>query len=225
MGIISRFKEIMSANINALLDKYEDPSKMIDQYMRDLTEQLAEVKTETAGVMAEEKRTLRMVEENNEGIEKYVLLAKKALQAGNEEDAKVFISKKQALEKTGAQFNEMYAIARDNAQKMREMHDKLTHDINELEIRRKSVKAKVAVAKTQDRMNKMSDSMDAASGSMRAFERMESKADEILDRANSMAELNATPKDKTAEIEDKYAKDASPSVEDELAAMKKDLGL
>ena len=225
MGMLSRFKEIMSANINALLDKCEDPSKMIDQYMRDLTEQLADVKTETAGVMAEEKRTLRMVEENNEEIEKYSTLAKKALQAGNEDDAKVFIEKKQALEKTGAQINEMYGIARDNAQKMRDMHDKLTHDINELEIRRKNVKAKVSVAKTQDKMNKMSDSMDAASGSMRAFERMESKADEMLDRANSMAELNATPKDKTEEIEAKYAKDASKSVEDELAAMKKDLGL
>ena len=36
MGIISRFKDIMSANINALLDKMEDPEKMVDQYLRNL---------------------------------------------------------------------------------------------------------------------------------------------------------------------------------------------
>ena len=36
MGILKRFKDIMSSNINALLDKAEDPEKMIDQYLRDL---------------------------------------------------------------------------------------------------------------------------------------------------------------------------------------------
>ena len=41
MGIISRFKDIMSANINALLDKAEDPEKMIDQYLRNLESEKA----------------------------------------------------------------------------------------------------------------------------------------------------------------------------------------
>lgn len=89
MGIITRFKDIMTANINALLDKCEDPSKMIDEYMRQVTEQLAEVKKETASIMAEEKRTARLVEENKEQIDKYDGLARKALTAGNEVDAKV----------------------------------------------------------------------------------------------------------------------------------------
>ena len=57
MGILSRFGDIVQANVNAVLDKMEDPSKMIDQYLRELNENLAEVKKETAGVMAEETRT------------------------------------------------------------------------------------------------------------------------------------------------------------------------
>lgn len=44
MGIISRFTDIMKSNINALLDKCEDPAKMIDQTLRNLKEDLAEVK-------------------------------------------------------------------------------------------------------------------------------------------------------------------------------------
>ena len=40
MGIISRFKDIMSANINALLDKMEDPEKMVEQYLRNLESDL-----------------------------------------------------------------------------------------------------------------------------------------------------------------------------------------
>ena len=64
MGILSRFGDIVQANVNAVLDKMEDPSKMIDQYLRELNENLAEVKKETAGVMAEETRTRRLMEEN-----------------------------------------------------------------------------------------------------------------------------------------------------------------
>ena len=71
MSILSRFKDIMSANINALLDKCEDPAKMIDQYLRQLKEDLAEVKQETAAVMAEEKRTKRLVDDNAAEIAKY----------------------------------------------------------------------------------------------------------------------------------------------------------
>ena len=66
MGILSRFGDIVQANVNAVLDKMEDPSKMIDQYLRELNENLAEVKKETAGVMAEETRTRRLMEENQE---------------------------------------------------------------------------------------------------------------------------------------------------------------
>lgn len=223
MSILNRFKDIMSANINALLDKCEDPAKMIDQYLRQLKEDLAEVKQETAAVMAEEKRAKRLVDDNAAEIAKYTDLAKKALTAGNEGDAKVFITKKQELEAHQADLEKTYALAHANAEKMREMHDKLTGDIQELEQRRLNVKAKMSVAKTQDKLNKINDSMKSAAGSMEAFERMEAKADRLLDEANSMAELNEEPKDSAEEIAKKY--DKNSSVDDELAKMKAELGL
>lgn len=224
MGIITRFKDIMTANINALLDKCEDPSKMIDEYMRQVTEQLAEVKKETASIMAEEKRTARLVEENKEQIDKYDGLARKALTAGNEEDAKVFLAKKQQYETNGADLEKSYALAHENAVKMRQMHDKLTNDIQSLEQRRKNVKAKVSVAKTQEKINKVTGSMDAASGSMRAFERMEEKADRMLDQANAVAELNEEPTDAATALEAKYA-GSSASVDDALEKLKQEMGL
>ena len=224
MGIIARFKDIMTANINALLDKCEDPSKMIDEYMRQVTEQLAEVKKETASIMAEEKRTARLVEENKEQIAKYDGLARKALTAGNEGDAKVFLEKKQQYEASGADLEKSYAVAHESAVKMRQMHDKLTNDLKSLEQRRTNVKAKVAVAKTQEKINKVTGSMDAASGSMRAFERMEEKADRMLDEANAVAELNEEPADAASELEAKYA-GSSASVDEALEKMKQEMGL
>ena len=224
MGILNRFKDIMSANINAILDKCENPEKMIDEYMRQVVEQLADVKKETAGVMAEEKRCKREVDENAEQIEKYDQLARKALTAGNEEDARTFLTKKQEYVNNGVDLQKSYEVAKANATKMKEMHDKLTKDVQELEQRRKNVKSKVAVAKTQEKLNKVSSSMGTASDAMNAFERMEQKADNMLDRANSTAELNEDVDAGIESLEDKY-NNPSASVDEELEKLKKEMGM
>ena len=226
MGILQRFSDIVSANVNALLDKAEDPGKMIDEYLRKATKDLAEVKQETAGVMAEESRTKRLVDDNAAQVAKYEALAKKALLAGNEDDARVFLSKKQELESAGAGLQTAYAAAHENAVKMRELHDKLVKDINTLNSRRQAVKAKMAVAKTQERVNKMGASADKLQSSMGAFERMEEKADRMLDEANAMSELSSQAVDEAQALEEKYkTADTNASVEDELAALKLNMGL
>ncbi len=226
MAILSRFADIIKANVNAVLDKMEDPSKMIDQYMRDMMDDLAEVKRDTAGVMAEETRTKRLMDENQAEIAKYEDFAKKALQAGKEDDARVFIGKKQQLEASGAGLVTAYAAAHENAVKMRQMHDKLTSDIQQLNARREMIKAKVAVAKTQDKINQVTSTVGKSQSAMGAFERMEDKADRMLDEATAMSELNKEPIDEAKALEEKYSKQhGSAAVDDELAKMKKDMGL
>ena len=225
MGILDRFSTIVKSNINALLDKAEDPGKMIDQYLLEMTESLADVKKETAGVMAEESRTRAKVEANQAEVDKYAALAKKALQAGNEADARVFIAKKQQLETSGQGLLEAYEAARENAQKMRQMHDKLVENIEELKRRREAIKAKVAVARTQGKLNEIGAASDKAEDAMSAFQRMEEKADRMLQRETAMAELNAAPKDEAAALEEKYSGAGATAVDDELAKMKAELGL
>ena len=87
MGIIARFRDIMAANINALLDKAEDPEKMIDQLMRDLVDNLADVKKEKASVMADEARCKRELDACTNEIDQLQKYAEKAVLAGNDDDA------------------------------------------------------------------------------------------------------------------------------------------
>lgn len=223
MGILSRFTDIISANINELLDRAENPEKMIDQYLRNAMENLAEVKKETAAVMAEESRCKRLVVEAEADIEKYTELAKKAIAAGNDGDAKVFIAKKQEIESLLTSRRATYDAAHANAQKMREMHDKLVSDIEKLKARRANIKATISVAKTQERVNKVNDAMDGARGSVAAFERMEEKAQRMLDQANAAAALSAEPEDAAAALEAKYS-GGDRAVDDELARLKAELG-
>lgn len=225
MGIISRFGDIMKSNVNALLDKCEDPAKMVDQTLRDLNESLAQVKKETAAVMAEEKRNQRIVEGIKADIDKYDSTARKALQAGNEGDAKTMLSKK--AEKTAqlATAQQTYDIAKANADKMRQMHNKLVQDINTLNGKREQIKAQVSMARAQERVNKATSSVNT-SASMDAFSRMESKAQKMLDSATAEAELNLdSSADEASDIVGKYGAGSDTAVDDELAKMKAEMGL
>ena len=226
MGILDRFTDIIKANINDLLDRAEDPAKMIDQYMRELTDNLAEVKEETAAVMAEESRTKRLVDQNAAEVAKYQGLARRALEAGNEGDARVFLAKKQELESKGQALSTTYEAAKANAQKMCDLHDKLVTDIETLNGRREAIKAKVSVAKTQSKVNEFSSGADKAEGAMAAFARMEAKADQMLDQANAEAELSKSAGDRAAELEAQYAAAGNTkAVDDELARLKAEMGL
>lgn len=225
MGIITRFKDIMSANINALLDKAEDPEKMIDQYLRNLESDLGKVKAETASVMADEQRCRRELDECTADIAKYQQYAEKAVMAGNDADAKQFLLKKSQLTEKQTGLQQAYDLASANASKMRQMHDKLVGDINELNSRRDSIKAKIAVAKTQERLNKIGSSYAGAQNSMSAFDKMEAKANKMLDEANAMSELNMSSAESDVEnLASKYDTAESPALDDELAALKAQLG-
>lgn len=231
MGILTRFKDIMASNINALLDKCEDPAKMIDQYLRNLESDFGKVQAETASVMAEEKRAKRELDECSAEIDKLQKYAEKALSAGNENDAKAFLTKKQTLMTKQTALQQTYTMAADNAAKMRQMHDKLAKDIADLNARRDAIKAKVQVAKTQEKMNKIGASANGAMSSLSAFDRMEAKADKMLDEANAMAELNQSAKENDVDaLASKYDMEDATStsnsaVDDELAALKAQMGL
>lgn len=228
-GILSRFKDIMSSNINALLDKVEDPMKMIDQYLRNLESDLGKVKAETAAVMAEETKLKRELDECIASINKMQTYAEKALLSGNEADARTFLSKKGELNNKLISIQQTYDIAKENSTKMREMHDKLIKDISQLNTRRDELKAKMAVANTQEKLNKIGSSVNGAIGNMSKFDEMEAKINKKLDTANAMAELNNSQKEENIDDliakYDNETKNTSSEIDNELSELKSKLGL
>lgn len=224
MGILTRFKDIMSANINSLLDKAENPERMIDQCLRNLNDDLGKVKSETAAIMAEEMRSKRALDECSAEINKMQAYAVKAIEAGNDADAKKFLEQKGLLTTKLTGLQEAYNLANTNATNMRVMHDKLVKDINELESRKDMIKGKLAVAKTQERINKMGSSVTDANSTMASFTKYEELANKKLDAAAAMAELNkSTPENNIKDLASKYDT-PSTDIDNELAALKASLG-
>lgn len=227
MGIMTRFKDIMAANFNALLDRAEDPEKMIDQYLRNLEQDMASVKAETASMMAEEKAAKRKVDECQDEMTKMADYAKKAVLAGNDSEAKTFLNKKAELTEKTTILEKSYAMAVANSAKMKEMHDKLEDDIATLKSKRDLLKAKIKVAETQSKINKLGSGVDSAGGNMDAFNQMEDKVNKMMDEADAMAELNQPDEaDDIEALTSKYDnKETSVEIEDELAALKAELGM
>lgn len=226
MGIITRFKDIMAANINALLDKCEDPEKMIDQYLRNLEQDFSKVKAETAAIMAEEKSAKRKLDDCEEEIAKMGEYARKAVAAGNDNEARQFLSRKAELAEKQTVLTKNYEMACENSAKMRQMHDKLQADIASLKSRRDMLKAKARVAETQKKMNGLGSGMESAGSNLAAFDRMEEKVNKMMDEADAMNELNAAGQaDSIEALAKKYDTDVRTSaVDDELAALKAEMG-
>lgn len=224
MSILKRFKDIMSSNMNALLDKAEDPEKMIDQYLRNLNKDLGAVKAETASIMAEEKRSQREVIDCEKNIEKMQKYAVKALEADDDKDARTFLTRKKDLEQKLIELEKSHELAKANTIQMRQMHDKLVGDIDELNQRQAMLKGKASVAKTQARMNELGSTLEGANSSISAFDAMEARINKSLDEAEAMAELNKQSSDDIDDLTAKYDSQPKNDVEDELAALKAQLG-
>lgn len=225
MGVLDRFTTIMKSNINALLDKAEDPEKMIDQALRDAREDLAEVRKETANLIASANAANKDVSECEAKVAEYTSAAKNALKAGNEADARTLLVKKQEYETALASYKQTAAVIQAKADQMREMHDKLMRDISTLETKKDTIKAKMAAAKAQQHVNDVLVGGKDAKVSLETFDRMSEKADQMLEAANAESEL-LSGKSSEEDLLDKYQTGAGgASVDAEMERMKQELGL
>lgn len=206
MDILTRFEEIMSANINAMLDEAEEPAKMLDQYLRNIQNNLQNIKSEIATIMAEEKRCQRIIDKYNTEIKSLEEYAAKALEIGNEDDARVFLTKKNIMSQELPSLQELYENAKDNTQNIQKMYDKLSKDVEELERNIPMLKAKFAQAKLQGSIKQITESSISE------------------DKADAMLELNKIADDGTDNLKNKYDTNTINSqVEEELARLKQNM--
>ena len=226
MNILSRFAEIMSANINAFLEQLEgrNADKLLQKYILDAENDLGQIKSQTAAVMAEEKRAQRQLEECEAEIEKYGRYAVSAVRQGDDNGARKFLSYQQELEQKKAELEETFRQARENAVHMRQMTEKLYGNIEAASAKLNELRSKVAMAKSQEKMNQMQESIGGENG----LERLDEAVQRRLDKAQAVAELNQGPQDEMSELIKKYEeKEASEagceSVEEKLRRLKEEM--
>ena len=223
MDTLKRIPKILEANINDLLDKAEDPEKMIEQLLRDYKSDAAEIKQDTAEVKALSKQAKRDLDAIKEDIARKTTAAENALKAGNETDAAKLIEMKQKAEANLAQAEKNYQIASANEQKMVDAYNEIVARIKDLESRKDTIKTTTKLANAQEGMNEMLSRASSVAQND-SFAKYERKANARLDAAMAEAELNEA-ESADDDLVGKYSSGTSASVNDEMEAMKARLGL
>ncbi len=127
MGIFTRFRDIVSSNINAMLDKAEDPEKLIKLMIREMEDTLVELKASCAGVMAERKKVGRQFEEIESRIGYWQEKAGLAVRKGRDDLAREaltekrrFVSRKEAYENETAELDNLIEQYHDDIRQLEE---------------------------------------------------------------------------------------------------------
>ena len=97
MGIFTRFRDIVNSNINSMLDKAEDPEKLIKLMIQEMEETLIEIKASCSGAMASAKKTKRRLDETAAKVDQWAQRAELAVQKGREDLAREALAEKRAL--------------------------------------------------------------------------------------------------------------------------------
>lgn len=126
MSIFSRFSDIISANINSMLDRAEDPEKMIRLMMREMEDTLVEIKASCAGTMAQVTKSNRELSELKEKLDRWTERAELAVNRGKEDLAREALMEKRAVQKR-------IDVVEEDITKLQEIIANYKNDISELE--------------------------------------------------------------------------------------------
>jgi phage shock protein A len=215
MSIFKRIRDISSATINDLIDKAEDPVKMLNQYLRDMERDIADAEVGVAKQISIEKRFKQQYEEANEMVEKRGEQAMNALEAGNEDLARRALQDKKEHQEKADDFKTQYDNAKSNADQLRRQLSEMKDEFSKLKNKKDTLVARAESAKAQKQINQAMSGFGRDNGA-KGFERMNEKVLQMEAEAEASQDLKNANKSLDDEL-DALGKD---DVDDELAALK-----
>jgi phage shock protein A len=184
MGLMDRVSTLLRANLNDLIDKAEDPSKMIKQVILDMENQLLQVKTQVAISIADQHMLEKKQKENDVKAAEWMRKAELAVDRGQDDLARAALERHKSCERTAESFREQVADQRAQVEMLKSVLGKLEQKLAEAHSKSAMLLAQHRRARA---LGKASDARSAiGSGSaIRTFDRMKDKV--MLEEAVSQA--------------------------------------
>ena len=215
MGIFSRTRDIVAANFTDLLDKAEDPAKMIRMIIMEMEETLVEVRASAARTIADQKEMRRQITKLEKIQEGWTEKAELALSKGREDLAKAALVEKRKAGDMAEQLKAEIQVYDDALRASETDIAKLQGKLREARTRQNAIMSRIETAQNRARMREMYSGPKVEDAFSR-FDVLERRADYAEGRADALS-LGAPPKtleEEIAELRNEEAVDA------ELEAMK-----
>ena len=218
MGILDRVGTLVRANISDLLDRAEDPEKMIKQLLLDMENQLIQVKTQVAASIADEQRLKERWQQNEQQASEWQRKAELAVQKGQDDLAKEALGRRNTFTQTAAGFKEQYEDQARQVEQLKDALDKLESKLSEARTKKDLLIARSRRAAAEQQVYETMSRVDT-SGVMGNFERMEEKVRTKEARAKALSSLdNDTMDERFKQLEEEDELDV------QLREMKAKLG-
>jgi len=214
MGLLDRVSTLMRANLNDLLDRAEDPEKVIQQLLRDMNNQLMQVKTQVAASIADEKRLHQRFQENQAKADDWERKAEIALDRGEEELAKEALSRRNSFRESAQGFEEQWKEQSAQVATLKTALHDLERKIGDAEARKDLLIARSRRAKAETHIRETMAGIGRNSATSE-FARMEDRVSEQEARAKAASELDSDT------LESRFAAlEQDNSLDTDLAALK-----
>lgn len=218
MSILDRITRVIKANLNDLIDRAEDPEKMLKQLIEEMDNELIEAKSAVATAIATMKQLEAKARENQEQADKWQQKAELAVDKGEDDLAREALSRKKTFQSTADGFKAQAEEQKARVDALRTNLDELEKKIIEARTKKDLLVARHRGAAADKHIQETLGKSNGQSA-MTAFERMEQKVNEEEAHASALHELN------TDTLESKFkALEGDSDVEDELAALKSKMG-
>jgi phage shock protein A len=198
MGLFSRFRRAMKANLNDMISKAENPEKMLNQLIVEMNEQLIESKKTVAAAIADDKKLERQVLSNRELSEEWERKAMLAVRAGKDDLAKEALLRKQEYDNAIRQYQGQWDAQHASVEQLKVSLRGLQQKIEEAQRKKNLLIARVKRAEAQKRMQETVSSL-ADTSAFEVFDRMAEKVERIEAEVDAMKEIEAPASGDTLE--------------------------
>ena len=213
MGIFSRFTDIVNSNINALLDKAEDPEKMVRLIIQEMEDTLVEVRSASAKTLASKKEIVNQISKFETDANDWESKAELALSKDREDLARAALQEKKKSSEAAEALRKELAIVEEQISKLQDEIGQLQEKLADAKNRQKAIIMRQKTASSRLEVKKTLDS-SKVDNAMGRFEQYERKIDDLESQVEAYDLGKKTLNDEFAELE------ASDKVDDELAALK-----
>jgi phage shock protein A len=223
MGIFARLATLIKSNLNDMISSSEDPEKMLNQIVLDMSNQLLEAKRQVAASIADEKRLAKQVESETANATEWERRAMLAIRSGDDALAKEALARKKEHQTMAEQFQEQWAKQKAAVEQLKLALRALNNKIEEAKRKKNLLIARKKRAEAQKAIQETMTGLKNASA-FETFDRMAGRIEQMEAEAEAHAELNEEASGDT--LAHKFRElEVTKGADEDLVAMKRKMGL